>query len=114
MSIIFNASQYEDAYRPKRLGNWEIPNLKTFDGFTEIIADNRGHLKDNKRDSKFSWSTYIGTWDLPKSIPGNHVSTRTSRSAKAVEKLESGLHTANETIVQCLQRRQKNQVVSNI
>ncbi|KAG8466918.1 hypothetical protein KFE25_008297 [Diacronema lutheri] len=56
MSRAFTAQQFEQSYRPSRLGNWEVPKstapaTPTFRGAgytTKILVDDRGHLLPGK------------------------------------------------------------------
>ncbi|XP_046554179.1 protein Flattop homolog [Haliotis rubra] len=91
MSINFSANQYENAF--KTLKNWEVPKgfgcyPSSRDGFTQIIASDRGHLCPGvKRDRSSPWGSFVGTWDMPTKVPGNKITNSTARSGGAMEKL---------------------------
>ena len=41
------------------------------DGFSNIHANDRGHLLPNvPRRRESPWGTFVGTWDMPTKIPG--------------------------------------------
>lgn len=90
----FSANQYEDAFNPKKLRNWTIPRKhkehpSTLEGFTQIIANDRGHLFDEAPKSKESpWGTFMGTWDMPCKIPPARPSY-TARSRDAAKNLHN-------------------------
>nr|CAB3226645.1 UPF0740 protein C1orf192-like [Phallusia mammillata] len=92
MSSHFSANQYEDAFNPKKLKNWTVPRKhkerpSTLDGFTQIIATDRGHLKSAiPRSTESPWGTFMGTWDMPRNIPPARPSY-TARSARAANNL---------------------------
>ncbi|EDV29217.1 uncharacterized protein TRIADDRAFT_51280 [Trichoplax adhaerens] len=70
MSLTFHANQFENAYSPGRLRNWEIPKQykkkpRSLNGYTRIIANNNGHLLAGIPKRKESvWGSYTGTWDM--------------------------------------------------
>ncbi|XP_063918015.1 protein Flattop homolog [Zophobas morio] len=74
MSLHFSANQYEQAYKPRVLRNWEVPKVyddkpKRRAGRTEIISNDRGHLLPGVPKSKASpWGNFKGAWHLPKKI----------------------------------------------
>ena len=44
---------------------------RAFDGFTQIVANNRGHLLPGvKRSRESPWGNFVGTYDMPLKIPG--------------------------------------------
>jgi len=93
MSTNFHANQYEQGFTPHRTQNWEVPkNVKgkypeTNTGFTRIKANDTGHLLPNvPRERSSPWGSFVGTWDMPKKIPGNGITNPTARSDQAVEK----------------------------
>uniref|UniRef100_A0A0B7BHL5 Cilia- and flagella-associated protein 126 n=1 Tax=Arion vulgaris TaxID=1028688 RepID=A0A0B7BHL5_9EUPU len=93
MSINFHANQYEQAFTPHRLQNWEVPKSEEgkhpnrHTGFTRVKANDRGHLLPNiPRVRSSPWGKYVGTWDMPKNIPGNQVLNPTARSDEALLK----------------------------
>lgn len=66
MSLNFSAHQYDAAFKPRRLGNWEVP--KTYPELPrfrkcqpEVIANDRGHLYPKyKCRRKNPFCNYIG------------------------------------------------------
>ena len=63
MSFTLNCHQYNNAFQPKRLGNWEVPALRDREpaprppGFrTTTVVDDNGHLLPEvpKRMTSFS------------------------------------------------------------
>nr|CAH7756391.1 unnamed protein product [Callosobruchus chinensis] len=74
MSKHYTAFQYEAAYRPQALRNWEVPKFhcnRPFPrhGRTSIIANSRGHLLPGVfRPQNLPWGNYLGTWEMPKYI----------------------------------------------
>uniref|UniRef100_H2YQV8 Protein Flattop n=1 Tax=Ciona savignyi TaxID=51511 RepID=H2YQV8_CIOSA len=92
MSSHFSANQYEDAFNPKKLINWTVPRKhkerpSTLEGFTQIIANDRGHLRNGvPRSNESPWGTFMGTWDMPRKIPPARPSY-TARSDRAAQNL---------------------------
>uniref|UniRef100_A0A8D2J6A2 Protein Flattop n=1 Tax=Varanus komodoensis TaxID=61221 RepID=A0A8D2J6A2_VARKO len=84
--------QYEDAYVARKLQNWNLPRVfkehpSAHEGYTQFIANDRGHLLPSVPRSKASpWGTYLGTWDMPLKIPPAKVNL-TSRSVDAAAHL---------------------------
>ncbi|KAJ7321747.1 hypothetical protein OS493_034134 [Desmophyllum pertusum] len=72
MSTHFSANQYDQAFDAQRLQNWEIPQRykerpSALEGFTQPIANNRGHILPGiPRSSKSPWGEFLGTWDMTK------------------------------------------------
>lgn len=67
--------QFDKAYKPTRLGNWEVPKWhlnrpKGRSTVTKVIANDRGHLLPGvqKTDQKHWAGLYLGTYQLPKRI----------------------------------------------
>ncbi|KAI8481287.1 PREDICTED: protein Flattop homolog [Branchiostoma belcheri] len=93
MACHFSANQYQNAFDPKRLQNWNVPSSykerpTKLEGFTQIVANNRGHLLPGvPRSATSPWGTFLGTWDMPKSIPPCPPTSLTARSSKAAEKI---------------------------
>lgn len=89
----FSANQYEDAFNPTKLRNWTVPRKhkarpSTLDGYTQIIANNAGHLKVGiPRSAESPWGTFMGTWDMPRKIPPARPSY-TARSNRAANTLK--------------------------
>ncbi|XP_072158731.1 uncharacterized protein [Bemisia tabaci] len=90
MSRIYSANQYEDDFKPRRLGNWEIPKQPYGDRpkikrrTTRVIADDKGHLLAGvPRPSGNPFEgLYIGTYQLPKRIT-RQVAEELSRPRKS-------------------------------
>jgi len=95
MSTHFTANQYENAFKPIKLGNYEEPSNyrqspRKLTGTTSIIATDKGHLKkDLCRSKENPWGNFVGTWDLPMKIPGNCARVTTARTVNGVHKLDS-------------------------
>jgi len=72
MATHFSANQYEQAFAAQRLQNWQLPQKfkerpSALDGFTQTIANDRGHLLAGVPRSKASpWGEFVGTWDMKK------------------------------------------------
>ncbi|OWF53831.1 protein Flattop-like isoform X2 [Mizuhopecten yessoensis] len=94
MALHFSANQYNKSFDPKLLQNWEVPaqyreRPSAYTGFTQIKANDRGHLLPGvKRSRESPWGTFVGTWDLPLKIPGNNMSNQTARTFDAVQRLD--------------------------
>ncbi|KAL8184443.1 UNVERIFIED_CONTAM: hypothetical protein K2H54_017070 [Gekko kuhli] len=97
MATHYSSGQYEDAYVPRNLQNWSLPRVckqrpSARDGYTQFVADDKGHLLPFVPRSKASpWGTYIGTWDMPLKIPPARVSL-TSRSVDAAAQLTAWIN----------------------
>ncbi|XP_041470910.1 protein Flattop homolog [Lytechinus variegatus] len=107
MSSHFSANQYEQAFDSRRLQNFQIPKTykerpSSYEGFTQIIATDRGHLKPGVPRSEDSpWGNFVGTWDMPKKIPGN-VTTYMARGDPAVENIKKTRAEHNEYMRQAV------------
>ncbi|XP_074044267.1 protein Flattop [Macrotis lagotis] len=92
MASNYSANQYENAFASKYLQNWSIAkdNIKhpeTHEGYTQIIANDRGHLLPSVPRSKASpWGTFMDTWKMPLQIPPARVDL-TGRTAAAANRL---------------------------
>ncbi|XP_025031595.1 protein Flattop [Python bivittatus] len=92
MATHFSSGQYEDAYNSRNLQSWSFPKVtkahpSAREGFTQFVANDRGHLLPSIPRSKASpWGTYMSTWDMPLKIPPAKV-TLTSRSVDAAAQL---------------------------
>ena len=76
MAQYFSAGQYDQEFKAKRLQMYEVPKYvsskeprltksKTF------IANEKGHLYEGiRRGESNPFGDFVGTWDLPKTIPG--------------------------------------------
>lgn len=75
MSFGFSTNQYESAFKARPLLNWHVPRKfvpmpKTYKGFSQAFANDRGHLLPAVPKSVESpWGTFLGTWDMPLKIP---------------------------------------------
>lgn len=100
MALHFSCNQYQQAFDPRRLQNWNVPHKYrkhpvAYEGFTKIIASDRGHLLPAvPRSTRSPWGTFVGTWDLPRQIPGNKLTDPTARRTeeyyKNLERRSSG------------------------
>ncbi|XP_005400338.1 PREDICTED: protein Flattop isoform X2 [Chinchilla lanigera] len=85
MASNYSANQYEKAFSPKYLQNWSLAkptkeSISSHEGYTQIIANDRGHLLPSVPRSKASpWGSFVGTWQMPLKIPPARV-TLTARS----------------------------------
>ncbi|XP_064651055.1 protein Flattop homolog isoform X2 [Lineus longissimus] len=92
MALHFSANQYEKEFHPKRLQNWEVSKVhrarpRSQEGFTQIIATDRGHLKPGvSRSLENPWGNFVGTWDQKCHVLGNNASNPTARNNKAIAK----------------------------
>ncbi|XP_054443830.1 protein Flattop [Pteronotus mesoamericanus] len=92
MATNYSANQYEEAFSPKHLRNWAPPrptkqSIPSHEGYTQIIANDRGHLLPSVPRSKASpWGSFLGTWQMPLKIPPARV-TLTSRTAAGAASL---------------------------
>ncbi|XP_068393715.1 protein Flattop [Eschrichtius robustus] len=87
-----HCSQYEKAFSPKYLQNWSLAKptkerISSHEGYTQIIANDRGHLLPSVPRSKASpWGSFMGTWQMPLKVPPARV-TLTSRTAAGAASL---------------------------
>ncbi|XP_045839122.1 protein Flattop [Meles meles] len=94
MATNYSANQYEKAFSPKYLRNWSPAKptkerISSHEGYTQIIANDRGHLLPSVPRSKASpWGSFMGTWQMPLKIPPARV-TLTSRSVAGAASLTS-------------------------
>ncbi|XP_068778221.1 protein Flattop isoform X1 [Struthio camelus] len=106
MAARYGAGQYEGAFDPRSLRNWSVPRSARQrplprDGYTQIIADDRGHLLPSVPRSKASpWGTFLGTWDMPLKIPPARLNL-TSRSAAAAAQLTDWIHKSTTLTSAC-------------
>ncbi|XP_038065279.1 protein Flattop homolog [Patiria miniata] len=95
MAAHFSANQYEQAFDSKRLQNWQLPHTykerpSRYEGFTQIIANDRGHLLEGvPKSTENPWGKFVGTWDMPLNVPGN-VTTFMARSDPAARTIVRG------------------------
>ncbi|XP_044531787.1 protein Flattop [Gracilinanus agilis] len=94
MASNYSANQYNNSFKPRYLQNWCLAKEATklpeaHEGYTQIIANDRGHLLPSVPRSKTSpWGTFMSTWQMPLQIPPARV-TLTTRSATAANRLIS-------------------------
>ncbi|XP_006162104.1 protein Flattop [Tupaia chinensis] len=92
MATNYSANQYEKAFSPKYLRNWSPAKptkerIPSHEGYTQIIANDRGHLLPSVPRSKANpWGSFMGTWQMPLRIPPARV-TLTSRTAAGAASL---------------------------
>ncbi|XP_069334546.1 protein Flattop [Eulemur rufifrons] len=92
MATNYSANQYEKAFSPKHLQNWSPAkptkeSISSHEGYTQIIANDRGHLLPSVPRSKANpWSSFMGTWQMPLKIPPARV-TLTSRTTAGAASL---------------------------
>ena len=94
MSINFDGHQYEQAFTTYRIQNYELSRLDQVSrhprprrGYTRPIADCRGHICSGQQRSRESpWGSFVGTWEMPRRIPGSRVTTSTARNDEEVSK----------------------------
>ncbi|XP_004716621.1 protein Flattop isoform X1 [Echinops telfairi] len=94
MATNYSANQYEKAFSSKYLQNWSPSkstkeSISSHEGYTQIIADDRGHLLPSVPRSKASpWGSFMGTWQMPLKIPPARVTltSRTMASAASLTK----------------------------
>ncbi|CAF4125616.1 unnamed protein product [Rotaria socialis] len=104
MSRNYSASQYEKSFSPKVLQMYQVPKdpqpgVKTVCTFqhpkatmslnaSSFVANGRGHILPGITKSKRSpFGEFVGTWDLPKKIPGPyhvHPMGRTEKNFNAL------------------------------
>uniref|UniRef100_A0A8C6RIC8 Protein Flattop n=1 Tax=Nannospalax galili TaxID=1026970 RepID=A0A8C6RIC8_NANGA len=83
---------YEKSFSPKYLQNWSPAKptkerISSQEGYTQIIANDRGHLLPSVPRSKASpWGSFMGTWQMPLKVPPARV-TLTSRTTAAAASL---------------------------
>ncbi|KAL8579867.1 hypothetical protein ACOMHN_046434 [Nucella lapillus] len=95
MSTNFSANQYEQAFNPRRMLNWELPKGKgkyptRREGFSTFHANDRGHLLPNvPRRRESPWGPFVGTWDMPCHLPGTKQFDPSCRSHDASLRLQT-------------------------
>lgn len=106
MATHYNSGQFEDAFVPRNLRNWNLPRVtKQYptarEGYTQFIADDKGHLLPTVPRSKDSpWGTYLGTWDMPLKIPPAKVHL-TSRSVAAAARITEWIQKSTALTTAC-------------
>ncbi|XP_060976259.1 protein Flattop isoform X1 [Dama dama] len=91
---IYSVSWYEKPFSPKYLQNWSLAKptkerISSHEGYTQIIADDRGHLLPSVPRSKASpWGSFMGTWQMPLKIPPARaiLTSRTAAGAASLTK----------------------------
>lgn len=84
MAKYFSAGQYDQEFAPKRLQMYQVPKYATskepkLKASNTFIVNERGHLLDGiRREESNPFGDYVGTWDLPKTIPGPYHLVRVS------------------------------------
>nr|XP_003466739.1 protein Flattop [Cavia porcellus] len=94
MATNYSANQYEKAFSPTYLQNWSLAkptkqSISSHEGYTQIIANDRGHLLPSVPRSKASpWGSFMGTWQMPLKIPPARVTltARTTADAASLTK----------------------------
>uniref|UniRef100_A0A8C0JA34 Protein Flattop n=1 Tax=Chelonoidis abingdonii TaxID=106734 RepID=A0A8C0JA34_CHEAB len=106
MACPLSLLQYEDAFLAQNLQNWTLPKLykehpSAREGYTQFIANDRGHLLPAVPRSKASpWGTFMGTWEMPLKIPPAKLNL-TSRSAAAASHLTDWIHKSTALTSAC-------------
>ncbi|XP_037739362.1 protein Flattop isoform X1 [Chelonia mydas] len=106
MATNYKAGQYEDAFTAQNLQNWTLPKLykehpSAREGYTQFVANDRGHLLPAVPRSKASpWGTFMGTWEMPLKIPPAKLNL-TSRSAAAASRLTNWIHKSTALTSAC-------------
>nr|XP_021502737.1 protein Flattop [Meriones unguiculatus]XP_021502738.1 protein Flattop [Meriones unguiculatus]XP_021502739.1 protein Flattop [Meriones unguiculatus]XP_021502740.1 protein Flattop [Meriones unguiculatus]XP_021502741.1 protein Flattop [Meriones unguiculatus]XP_021502742.1 protein Flattop [Meriones unguiculatus]XP_021502743.1 protein Flattop [Meriones unguiculatus]XP_021502744.1 protein Flattop [Meriones unguiculatus]XP_021502745.1 protein Flattop [Meriones unguiculatus]XP_021502746.1 prote len=106
MSSNYSANQYENAFSPKYLQNWSPSKptkqkITTHEGYTQIIANDRGHLLPSVPRSKASpWGTFMSTWEMPLKIPPSRVNL-TARTTAAATALTNWIHKDPDLLNAC-------------
>ncbi|CAF0945300.1 unnamed protein product [Adineta steineri] len=80
MARNYSASQYEKSFTPKRLQMYQVPKdpqpgvhpaaIVSTDSRSFVANDHGRLLPGVERSKRSPFGEYIGTWDLPKRIPG--------------------------------------------
>ncbi|XP_023555596.1 protein Flattop isoform X2 [Octodon degus] len=106
MATNYSANQYEKAFSPKYLQNWSLAkptkeSISSYEGYTQIIANDRGHLLPSVPRSKASpWGSFIGTWQMPLKIPPARV-TLTARTTAGAASLTKWIHKNPDLLKAC-------------
>ncbi|XP_018421677.1 PREDICTED: protein Flattop [Nanorana parkeri] len=106
MATHYSANQYQSAFNSANLQNWTVPKPykerpSTHDGFTQFVANDRGHLLPGVPRTKANpWGTFMGTWDMPLKIPPAKLSL-TARSADASKRLTQWIEKSDPLISAC-------------
>ncbi|XP_032948908.1 protein Flattop isoform X2 [Rhinolophus ferrumequinum] len=92
MATNYSANQYEKAFSPRFLQNWSPAKptkqgISSHEGYTQIIANDRGHLLPSVPRSKANpWGSFMGTWQMPLKVPPARA-TLTARTAAGAASL---------------------------
>ncbi|CAF0801906.1 unnamed protein product [Brachionus calyciflorus] len=94
MSKIYSAGQYDQTFSPKRMQMYALSKQELEQRpaqrhtETSFVANDKGHLLSGvPRSNGNPFGDYVGTWDLPKSIPGPYHLVKTGRADRNVEQL---------------------------
>ncbi|KAG3281124.1 hypothetical protein H1C71_031738 [Ictidomys tridecemlineatus] len=75
--------------------------ISSHEGYTQIIANDRGHLLPSVPRSKVSpWGTFMGTWQMPQKIPPARV-TLTSRTTAGAASLTEWIQKNPDLLKAC-------------
>eukprot|EP00073_Rattus_norvegicus_P051999 XP_017454383.1 PREDICTED: protein Flattop isoform X2 [Rattus norvegicus] len=78
-----------------------LQKIATHEGYTQIIANDRGHLLPSVPRSKASpWGSYIGTWQMPLKIPPAKANL-TARTTAAADSLTEWIHKNPDLLNAC-------------
>lgn len=93
MAASYSANQYDNAFQATRLKSWEVPKNPTSvrpgsKTRCKTIADSNGRLLPGYKRENSHLTGYVGTWDLPKQLPGNNIHNPTARERSAYLKLQ--------------------------
>ncbi|KAM8921504.1 protein Flattop [Pelodytes ibericus] len=106
MATYYSANQYEGAFKANTLQSWTIPKQfkerpSTREGYTQFVADERGHLLPGVPRSKTNpWGTFMGTWEMPSKIPPAKLHL-TSRSAESSKRLTNWIQNSTPLLSAC-------------
>ncbi|XP_054977178.1 LOW QUALITY PROTEIN: protein Flattop [Sorex araneus] len=108
MAVNYSANQYEKAYHtgPRLLQNWSPARptkerVAAQEGYTQIIADSRGHLLPSVPRSQASpWGSFMGTWQMPLKVPPARVNL-TARTAAGAANLTKWIQESPNFLQAC-------------
>ncbi|CAF0963049.1 unnamed protein product [Adineta steineri] len=97
MSSNYSAGQFEQTFMPKRLQMYQVPREPQSGIYpkgsmgsntSNFVANEHGHILPGVEKSKRSpFGEFVGTWDLPKTIPGPYHVTPMGRTEKSFQTL---------------------------
>lgn len=76
MALNYSAEQYDQEFSSKRMQMWEVPKAELSKrpnqkGNLKFISNEHGHLlPEVRRSNRNPFGDFVGTWDMPKTIPG--------------------------------------------